>query len=61
MNLSSNQITVVRVEKIPEETEPEVSEISEIPEEQVKLEKGCYCCVYVMLKFKKEFGIDSKA
>ena len=32
-NLSSNQLTVVIVEKIPEEKEPEVSEISEIPEE----------------------------
>ena len=48
------------VEKIPEEKEPEVSEISEIPEEQVELEKGYYCCVYAMLLFKKEVGIESK-
>ena len=34
-NLSSNQLTVVIVEKIPEEKEPEVSEIAEILEEQV--------------------------
>ena len=34
-NLSSNQLTIVIVEKIPEEKEPEVSEIAEIPEEQV--------------------------
>ena len=33
--LSSTQLTVVIVEKVPEEKEPEVSEISEIPEEQV--------------------------
>ena len=30
-NLSLNQLTVVIVDKIPEEKEPEVSEISEIP------------------------------
>ena len=35
--LSTNQLTVVIVEKIPEEKEPEVSKISEIPEEQIKL------------------------
>ena len=34
-NLSSNQLTVVIVEKNPEEKEPEVSQIAEIPEEQV--------------------------
>ena len=39
-NLSSNKLTIVIVENIPEEKEPEVSEIAEIPEEQVKLEKG---------------------
>ena len=38
-NISLNQLTIVIVEKIPEEKEPEVSEIAEIPEEQVKLEK----------------------
>ena len=36
-NLYSNQITVVIMEKIPEEKEPKVSEIPEIPEEQVEL------------------------
>ena len=59
-NLSSNKLTVVIVEKIPEEKEPEVSEIVEIPEEQVELEKGYYLRVYVMLRFKKEFSVDSK-
>ena len=32
-NMSSNQLTVVIVQKIPEEKEPKVSEISEISEE----------------------------
>ena len=59
-NLSSNQIIIVIVEKIPEENEPEVSEIADIPEEQVELEKGYYCCVYVMLRFKNEVSVDSK-
>ena len=48
-NLSLNQPTVVIVEKILVEEEPEVSIIPEIPEDQVKLEKGYYRCVYVML------------
>ena len=59
-NLSSDQLTIVIVDKIPEEKEPEVSKITEIPEEQVELEKGYYCCVYVMLHFKKDVGVDSK-
>ena len=48
-NISSNQLTIVIVENIPEEKEPEVSAIPEIPEEKAELEKGYYCCVYVML------------
>ena len=48
------------VDKIPEEKEPEVSEIAEIPGEQVELEKVYYLCVYAMLMFLKEFGVDSK-
>ena len=50
-NLSSNHLTVVKVENTPKEKEPEVSKTAEIPEEQVKLEKGYYLCVYVMLRF----------
>ena len=50
-NLSSNQLTVVIVEKIPVEEEPEVSTIPEIPEDQVEKEKGYYRCLYVMLQF----------
>ena len=35
-NMSSNQLTVGIVEKIPVEEEPEVSTITEIPDDQVK-------------------------
>ena len=52
-NMSSNQLTMVIVEKTPEEKEPEVSEIYDIPEEQAELEKGYCFYVYVMLRFKK--------
>ena len=31
-----------------------------IPEEQVKMEKGYYHCVYVIIQFNKEFGVESK-
>ena len=48
------------VEKIPEKKEPEVLTNPEIPEEKVTLEQGYYCCVYVMLWFKKEVSVDSK-
>ena len=58
-NLSSNQLTVMIVENIPVEEEPEVSTIPEIPEDQVRLEKGYYCCVYVMLQFKNEVCVES--
>ena len=50
-NLSSNQLTVVIIEKIQVEEEPEVCAIPEIPEEKVELEKGYYLCVYIMLQF----------
>ena len=59
-NMSSNQLTVVIVEKILGEKEPEFSEIYEIPEDQVELEKGYYNCVYVMMQFKKEVGFEIK-
>ena len=39
-NLSSNQLTVVVVKKISVEEEPEVSTIPEIPEDNVKKQKG---------------------
>ena len=59
-NMSMNQLTVVIIEKIPVEEEPEVSTIPEIPEDQAEKEKGYYRCVYVMLWFKKEVGVYSK-
>ena len=52
-NLSSNQLTVVIVENIPVEEEPEVYTIPEIPEEKVRLDKGYYFYVYLILQFKK--------
>ena len=36
-NLSSNQLTIVIIEKVPEKKEPEVFMIPDIPEEQVTL------------------------
>ena len=59
-NLSSNQPTIVIVEKILEEKKPEVFMNTEIPEEKVTLGKGYYFCVYFMLRFKKEVGIERK-
>ena len=48
------------VEDILEDKEPEVFVIPEIPEYQVTLYKGYYCCVFFILRFKKEFSVDSK-
>ena len=48
------------IDNLPEEKEPEISGIAEIPDEQVELEKAYYRCVYVMLRFKKEVGFNSK-
>ena len=59
-NISSNQLTIVIVQKSPVKKEPEVPEITEIPENKVTLEKGYYHCVYVMLRSKKETGVDRK-
>ena len=59
-NLSSNQLTVVIVDKIPMEEEPLVSTIPEIPEDNVDIQKGYYRCVYVLLQLKTEEEIDSK-
>ena len=51
--MSLNQLTIVIVDNIPEEKEPDIYAIVEIHEEQVKLENGYYCCVYVILRFLK--------
>ena len=59
-HMSSNQLTVVIVDNIPVEEEPLVSTIPEIPEDQFEKEKGYYRCVYFLLQFKKEVGVDSK-
>ena len=60
LTLSLNQLTIMKVEKIPEQKEPEVLEIPKIPEEQFKLEKGYYLCVCFILCFKKKVSVDSK-
>ena len=39
-NLSSNKLTIVMVDKIPVKKEPKVPTNTEIPEEQLTLEKG---------------------
>ena len=59
-NLSSNELTVVTAHKILVEEATEVSKIPEIPENNVKKQKGYYRCVYVLLQFKMEDEIDSK-
>ena len=53
-NLSSNQITVVTAHEILVEEAPEVSMISEIPEDNFEKHKGDHRCVYVLLQFKTE-------
>ena len=58
--MTSNQLIVVIVEKIPVEKEPEVPINPEIPEEQVTLENGYYHCVYVILHFKREVVVGRK-
>ena len=47
------------VEKIPVEEEHEVYTIPEISKDQVEKYKEYYICVYVMLQFKNEVGVDS--
>ena len=59
-DLSSNQLTIVILEKIPVEKEPKVPTIPEIPEDQVTLDKGYYHCVYAIINFKKGVGVDRK-
>ena len=51
--MSLNQLTIVVVENIPEEKEPDISEIAKIHEEKIELDNGYYCCVYVILWFLK--------
>ena len=58
--MSSNQLTVVEAHEILVEEAPEVSTIPEIPEDNVKSNKGYYRCVYVLLQLKTEDKIDNK-
>ena len=52
-NLTSNQLTILTVEKRPVDQEPEVPMISVIPDNTVDSDKGCYHGVYVMLNLMK--------
>ena len=51
--LRPNQLTIMIVEKIPVEEEPEVPTIPEIPEDKATSENGNYHGVYVILYFNK--------
>ena len=42
-NLYLNQLTILILEKIRDDKEPEFFATTEITEEQVESEKGCYC------------------
>ena len=52
-DMTSNQLAVVTVEKIPVEKEPEVTMITVIPYDAVDSNMGCYHCVYAMQDFTK--------
>ena len=52
-DLTSNQLTIVIVEKSLVDNEPEVPTNTEIPEEQDTLEKIYYNSVCVIIHFKK--------
>ena len=57
-DLTSNELTILIVENIPVEEEPEVPMIIEIPEEQVTLEKRYYHNVYVIINFIREEVVE---
>ena len=59
-DLTSNQLTLVTVDKIPVTEEAKVPTISVIPDETVDIEKGYYNGVYVLLQFNKEDGVNRR-
>ena len=59
-DLNLNQLTILVLEKIPVEEEPDVPTITEIPDEKVTLKKGYYHGVYDILHFNKEDGVDKR-
>ena len=59
-DLTPNQFTIVIVEKIPAEEEPEEPTIHKIPDEKVTSEKGYYNGVYVIIQLNKEDSVDMK-
>ena len=58
--LTLNQLTVVAVEKILIEEEPEQPSIAVNTDDIVPSERGYYHGVHVLLHFHKEVGVDSK-
>ena len=52
-DMTSNQLTIIIVEKIPVEQEPKVPKTPYITEDQVTSEKGYYHGVSVILYFNK--------
>ena len=59
-DLSSNQLNIMLVDKIPAEKESDVPTNHETPMEKVPLDKGYYHCVYVMINLKKEVDFNRK-
>ena len=59
-DLTSNQLTVVTVERSPMTKESKVPSIDEEPGETVPSEKRYYCGVFVLLNFHKEDGVGRK-
>ena len=57
-DLASNELTSVKVERIPMAKEAEVPTISVIPDKTSDLEKGYYHGVYVLIQFNKEIIVD---
>ena len=56
-DMTSNKFTIVILENIPVEEEPDVPTIPEIPEEKVTLDKGYYHGVYILIYFDKYGGV----
>ena len=59
-DLTSKQLTVLILEKIPVEEEPRVPMISVIPDGTFTSEKGYYCGVCLVLYFHKYNSVDRK-
>ena len=58
-DMNSNQLIVMRVDRIPVTEESKVPMISSIPDNTFDFGKGFYHGVYVLLQFNKGVGVDS--